>query len=75
MALNNTTADAMAAAICTALGINDSASQAVMQTQWRAIYARLKTDIQITITTNAITTTGSAATQQGPTAPVNINPN
>lgn len=75
MALNNTTADALATQICTALGITDTPSQTKMRDQWRVIYAKLKADIQVTITVNAITTTGTAATQSGPTVPVNINPN
>ena len=75
MALNNTTADALAVAICAALGIVDAASIQKMKDQWRVIYSGLKTDIQITIQMNAIATSGSAAAQQGPPNPVNISPN
>lgn len=68
--LNNTNADALAAAINAALGITDPASQAITQTMWRTIYAHLKTDVQVTIQASSIVTTGSAATQTGPAAPI-----
>lgn len=73
--LNNTNADALAALICTALGIVDAASQAKMQTQWRTVYTKLAADIAMTIQINAITTAGGPATQQGPTAPLTLTPN
>lgn len=73
--LNNTNADALAAAIATALNITDTASKAVLQSTWRLVYAHLKTDIQVTIAATSITTNGSATTQSGPPAPINISPN
>lgn len=75
MAMNNTTADACATAMASAMGISDADTIAQMKVQMRALYTALKADIQITIATNAIVTTGSAATQTGPAAPININPN
>lgn len=74
MALNNASADALAASICSALGIEDQASIDKKQQEWRAIYAALKTDILITIQAGSIVTTGSAATQTGPAAPIPLNP-
>jgi hypothetical protein len=72
--LNDTNADAMAVAICTALGIADTASQNIAKTHWRAIYARLKVDIQVTIAASSIGTTGGPAAQSGPAADIHINP-
>lgn len=74
MALNNTTADAAAVAICSALGIVDAPSQAKMKDYWRIVYAKLKADIDITIATSSIVTVGSAATQTGPQAPIILHP-
>lgn len=74
MALNNSTADALAAQICTTLGISDAASQTKMRDMWRVIYTKLKADITIQIQTNSIVTTGSATTQTGPAAPIPLNP-
>lgn len=74
MALNNTTADALAAAICSALGVDDAISQEKYRDIYRLIYAALKADIVITVQTNAITTVGSAATQTGPQTPLPLSP-
>lgn len=74
MALNNTTADACANAISAALGIADAPSQQKMRDQWRIIYAKLKADITIQIAASSIVTTGTAATQTGPAAPIPLNP-
>lgn len=74
MALDNSTADALADAICSALGVADSATQAKYQQIYRLVYSKLKTDIQITIAASSITTNGSATTQVGPPAPIIINP-
>lgn len=74
MALSNTTADALAANICTALGVTDTASEAKYKQVYRLVYAALKTDIAILIAASSIVTTGSATTQTGPAAPITINP-
>lgn len=74
MALNNTTADALAVQINTALGIVDAVSIAKTKAQWRVIYAQLKIDIQTQISALSIVTTGTAATQSGPPSPIIINP-
>lgn len=73
--LNNTNADSLALAICTALGHTDTVTVDAWKTACRTIYSHLKTDIQVTIQVGSITTTGSATTQTGPQAPVNISPN
>ncbi len=67
MALNNTTADALATTICSALGIADAASITKMKATWRAAYAALKTDIVITVTVTSVTgvTVGAAASGPG----------
>lgn len=74
MALNNTTADAVATAICTALGVTDTASKNKYKQVYEILYAALKTDILITIAAASIVTTGSATTQTGPAAPIPLNP-
>lgn len=62
--------DTCATAICTALGVVDTPSI----NNWKAIMAQIaswiSTNGNATIALNSITTVGSAATQQGPTAPV-----
>jgi hypothetical protein len=70
MALDNVSADAVATAICSALGVEDEATQAKWKSIMEAIYGGLKTDAIITIPSGAIVTSGSATTQTGPAAPV-----
>lgn len=72
--LNNANADALANAICTALGVTDTASINKYKSVYELVYSHLKTDIQITIAAASIVTTGSATTQTGPAAPINISP-
>lgn len=74
MALDNSTADALATAITTALGVTDTVTLNKYKQIYEIVYAHLKADIAIIIGTNAIVTAGSASTQQGPPAPVTINP-
>ncbi len=74
MALNNTTADALAVLINTALGITDAASIAKTKQVYRLVYAQLKADILITLPAASVVTVGSAATQTGPAAPVPMTP-
>lgn len=74
MALNPGTADALATAICTALNVTDAASIAIYKQIYEIVYLHLKADIAILIATNAITTNGSATTQQGPPTPITLNP-
>jgi hypothetical protein len=74
MPLNNTTADAVATAICSALGVSDNASKAKYKQVYEILYAALKTDITTTILPGTIVTAGGPASQTGPAAPVPINP-
>lgn len=74
MALNNTTADALATAICAALGVTDATTIADYKSIYRQVYASLKADIEILITANSITTTGTSSTQQGPTSNLPLAP-
>lgn len=76
MALNNGTADALATAIVSALGLTgDQATQAtaLWKNVTRTLYSSLKTDAVVTIPSSAITTNGSASAQVGPPAPVNLS--
>ncbi len=54
MALNDTTADLVATAICSALSISDSATIAVWKTIMEKIYAGLKTDIAISVSVTSV---------------------
>ncbi len=73
MALNNASADALAASICTALGVSSPSVTATKYQQvYRLIYAALKTDITATITALSINTAGSATNQSGPPSPVPV---
>ena len=74
MALNNTTADALATTICTALGVTDTASKNKWKAITEAIYTALKTDIVMTILPSTVVTVGSATTQTGPAAPIPLSP-
>lgn len=67
MALNNTTADAVATAICTALSITDVATVATWKTIMEKIYAGLKTDIAIAVTVTSVSgvTVGGAVSGPG----------
>lgn len=67
MPLNNTTADAVATAICSALGVTDSASQAKYKQVYEILYAALKTDISITVTVTSVSgvTTGPGVSGPG----------
>lgn len=72
--LNNTNADALASAICSALGVTDAASQTKYQEIYRLVYSHLKSDIEIILQTGTVVTTGSATTQTGPAVPVDMSP-
>lgn len=76
MSMNNGTADTLAAAMVSALGLTgDAATQALVH--WKAVcrtlYSGLKTDAVIPIPTSSIVTTGGPVTQTGPAAPVNLS--
>jgi hypothetical protein len=80
-ALSNTTADAAAVTyvntMATRLGLTPAQKTAALANYKeliRALYTALKADITITITAGSIVTTGSAATQTGPAAPIPLNP-
>ncbi len=66
MPLNNTTADALAVSICSALGIEDDDSIAKMKAQWRVAYAALKDDIDITVTVTSVSGVTVGAGVSGP---------
>lgn len=74
MALSDATAVLLADAICTALGVTDTATKEKYEDVYKLVYSHLKTDITITIAALSIVTTGSAATQSGPAAPIPLNP-
>jgi len=72
MPLTPTQADALATAICSALGVTDTASKAKWQNIAELFYSHLVADITVTIAALSIVTTGSAATQTGPAAPLPV---
>lgn len=72
MPLNNTTADILAEQISAALGVTDAESIAKYKLVYRLVYEALKTDAQVIVPTGSINTTGTAAAQSGPTAPVTL---
>lgn len=74
MALDNTSADACATAICSAMGITDATTIAQWKKMVEQLYSSLKTDIVITILASSIVTTGGPATQTGPAAPIPLSP-
>ena len=74
MALNNTTANAVATSICSALNITDPTTINAWKSIMQQIYSGLKTDIVITIAATSITTNGSASTQVGPPSPIPLSP-
>lgn len=74
MPLNPTTANALGEAIASALNVTDADAKA----KWKAIanelYDALLADLTVTILAGSIVTTGSAATQSGPAAPIPLSP-
>lgn len=66
MSLNNATADALAIAICSALGTSDATATAHWKSICRQIYSALKTDAVVT-SGIPVATTGSATAQTGTT--------
>lgn len=72
--LNDANATAAAEAICTKLGLTDQVSKDLTIEVYKTLYTHLKADILITITALSIVTTGSAATQSGPAAPIPLAP-
>lgn len=66
MALNNSTADALSAAICAANDITDPTTQGLWQNICRAIYAALKTDIQINVAVTSVTAVTPGGGASGP---------
>ncbi len=64
--LNNTNADAVAAAICSALGVADTASMDKYKLVYRTLYAALKTDIAITVTVTSVTGVTAGGAVSGP---------
>lgn len=67
MPLSNTTADAVATSICSALGVNDAASKAKYKQVYEILYAALKTDITITVAVASVSgvTTGPGVSGPG----------
>lgn len=72
--LNTSTANALGAAIASALGSSNPSDITHWQTICQTIYQHLLTDIQITILPGVIVTAGGPTTQTGPAAPVPITP-
>jgi hypothetical protein len=74
MALNNSNADTVATAYCSANGITDPAAIQKWKNFCRMLYlgssGSLLTAITATVPAMSIVTSGSAATQTGPAAPV-----
>jgi len=74
MPLNSGTANALGAAMASAVGASDQDTI----DQWKAIantlYDALLADLTVTILAGSIVTTGSAATQTGPAAPIPLSP-
>ena len=70
MPLNNAAADAAANAYCSANGITDNAAKAKWQSLMRQIATMITGNAQVTLGAGTVVTTGSAATQTGPAAPV-----
>ncbi len=54
MALNNSTADAAAEALCSALGVADGATIDQYKVWFRSLYSSLKADIQISVTVTSV---------------------
>jgi hypothetical protein len=72
--LNDVNAVALAQAFCSANGITDAAAVSKWESFAKILYAHLKTDVSIVIATGSIATTGTAAAQVGPAAPIPISP-
>jgi len=74
MALNNSNADAVATAFCSANNITDPAAIQKWKSLCRMFYlgssGSLLTAIAATVPAMSIVTSGSATTQTGPAAPV-----
>ncbi len=64
MALDNTTADLLANAICSALSVTDPESVTAWKTITRLIYSALKTDAAVVVNGVTLVTTGTG--QSGP---------
>ena len=72
MALNNSSADAVAVAICAALtpAVTDPTAIANWKVVMRQIWAGIVADEVVTLAANSVITVGSPSTQTGPTTPV-----
>jgi len=65
-------ADALAAAIASALGVTDTVSINKYKQVYELLYSHLLTDITATLGAGTVVTVGSATTQTGPASPVPI---
>jgi hypothetical protein len=65
MALNNTTADAVATAICAALNVVDAPSIAAWKDIMRQIYAGIKADAVVSVASVSGVTTGGGTSGPG----------
>lgn len=78
MPLNNAKADALADSFVASISGLTPAQIADAKTKFRSLfeklYADLKNEIEIQIQALSIGTTGSAASQSGPQAPITIKP-
>lgn len=74
MPLNASTANALGAAMATAVGASDQDTIDQWKNIANALYDAIKADLTVTILAGSIATTGSAAAQSGPAAPIPLSP-
>lgn len=76
MSLDNTTADALAASICSSLSITDAAAKNKWKTICRAFYSSgdgIADNLVVILQALTVVTTGGPTTQTGPAAPVTLD--
>lgn len=74
MPLNASTANALGAAMATAVGASDQDTIDQWKNIANALYDAIKADLTVTILAGSIATTGSAAAQSGPASPIPLSP-
>lgn len=74
MPLNASTANALGEAMASAVGASDQDTIDQWKNIANALYDAIKADLTMTIMAGSIVTTGSAATQTGPAAPIPLSP-
>ena len=76
MALDNSTADSLATAICAALNVTDAAAIAKWKLICENIYTNgsgIKDSIIVTLQTGTVITNGGPTPQTGPATPVTLS--